>query len=133
MYWKPIQRVDPRNPEGAKKWYCCAVNMSTISERELAQQIADMCTVKYPDVLAVLLALQDEIIFALSNGNSVKLGDIGSLRLVANGAGAATPDALDTSYLEKLRLVFTPAPLSEISLADDDVTFTKVGAIPETT
>ena len=107
--------------------------MSTIGERELAQQIADMCTVKFPDVLAVLLALQDEIIFALSNGNSVKLGDIGSLRLVANGEGASTPDTLDTSYLTKLRVVFTPAPLSEISLSDDDVTLTKVGAIPGTT
>ena len=47
-------------------------------------------TVSSADVKAVLDALQYEVIEALENGNSVRLGDLGSFRLTMKSQGVET-------------------------------------------
>ena len=54
-------------------------------------QIVKRSTVSSADVKAVLDALQYEVIDALQNGNSVRLGDLGSFRLSIKANGYETP------------------------------------------
>ena len=112
--YKVIERKDPRNPEGQGKYYGLIVNMSNIGIDELATRISATCTVTRHDCLAVLSALQEQIIYALKEGRRVHLGDIGSFRVVANGTGSATPETYDTSFMQKLhvRLTFFPSRFS---------------------
>ena len=104
MIYKVIERKDPRNPEGQGKYYGLIVNMSNIGIDELATRISATCTVTRHDCLAVLSALQEQIIYALKEGRRVHLGDIGSFRVVANGTGSATPETYDTSFMQKLHV-----------------------------
>lgn len=57
---------------------------------QIVKQIEKRSTVSSADVKAVLDALQYEVIEALKNGNTVRLGDIGSFRLTIKAEGVAT-------------------------------------------
>lgn len=92
MNYKVIERKDPRNPEAPGKYYGFIVNLSKIGIEEIATRISGTCTVTRHDCLAVLSALQEQIIYALQEGKRVHLGDIGSFRTVANGLGSDTAE-----------------------------------------
>lgn len=108
MNYKVIERKDPRNPEAPGKYYGFIVNLSKIGIEEIATRISSSCTVTRHDCLAVLSALQEQIIYALQEGKRVHLGDIGSFRTVANGLGSDTAEKYDSAYITKLRVCFTP-------------------------
>ena len=77
--------------------------------------------------MAVLSALQEQIIYALQEGKRVHLGDIGSFRTVANGLGS------DTAYITKLRVCFTPNTKLKKAMSLDNKAFTleRVDFLPE--
>ena len=108
MNYKVIERKDPRTPEAPGKYYGFIVNLSKIGIEEIATRISGTCTVTRHDCLAVLSALQEQIIYALQEGKRVHLGDIGSFRTVANGLGSDTAEKYDPAYITKLRVCFTP-------------------------
>ena len=75
-------------------------------------------------MLAVLAALEEQVIDNLESGQTVKLGDIGSFRLSVGGEGAATEDTYDTSLIERVKVVFTPSSRMKAGL--NSLKYTKV-------
>lgn len=59
---------------------------------QIVKRIEKRSTVSSADVKAVLDALQYEVIEALQNGNSVRLGDLGSFRLTIKANGSETSE-----------------------------------------
>ena len=119
MNYKVIERKDPRNPEAPGKYYGFIVHLSKIVTRH--------------DCLAVLSALQEQIIYALQEGKRVHLGDIGSFRTVANGLGSDTAEKYDPAYITKLRVCFTPNTKLKKAMSLDNKAFTleRVDFLPE--
>lgn len=74
--------------------------------------------------MAVLSALQEQIIYALQEGKRVHLGDIGSFRTVANGLGSDTAEKYDPAYITKLRVCFTPNTKLKKAMSLDNKAFT---------
>ncbi len=132
MNYKVIERRNPRNPGAPGKYYGFVVNLSKIGIEEIAARISGTCTVTRHDCLAVLSALQEQIIYALQEGKRVNLGDIGSFRVVANGMGSDTAEAYDTAYISRLRVCFTPNPKLKkaMSLDNKDFTLERVDFLP---
>lgn len=73
------------------KFYPQAAPSTPLMLEQIAERIEKRSSVSSSDVKAVLDALQTEVIYALRNGYSVRLGDLGSFRLTirANGAESA--------------------------------------------
>lgn len=61
-----------------------------MSLAQIVKRVEKRSTASSADVKAVLDALQYEIMEALENGNTVRLGDLGSFRLTMKAQGAAT-------------------------------------------
>lgn len=57
---------------------------------QIVKRVEKRSTVSSADVKAVLDALQYEVIEALENGNTVRLGDLGSFRLTMKSQGVET-------------------------------------------
>lgn len=133
MNYKVIERKDPRNPEAPGKYYGFIVNLSKIGIEEIATRISGTCTVTRHDCLAVLSALQEQIIYALQEGKRVHLGDIGSFRTVANGLCSDTAEKYDPAYITKLRVCFTPNTKLKKAMSLDNKAFTleRVDFLPE--
>lgn len=72
------------------KFYPQAAPTTPVMLAQIIKRIEKRSTVSSADVKAVLDALQYEVIEALENGNTVRLGDIGSFRLTIKAEGVAT-------------------------------------------
>lgn len=77
---------------------------------EIARQINDMCTVTRADVVAVLQALQDVIARNLKQGNSVRLGKVGSFSLKMSATAATTPEEVSVANIKDVGVRFYAAP-----------------------
>lgn len=73
---------------------------------EIARQINNMCTVTPADVAAVLEALQIVIARNLSQGNSVRLGKVGSFSLRVSTTPETAPEAVTADNVKGIGVRF---------------------------
>ena len=115
-------RINPRDKDASPKFYGHVQASGDVNLREMAERIQQTCTVHISDVFAVLVALEDTITDALKGGESVRLGDLGTLQLGISSKGALTEDDYDDSLITKARINFRPGSalvgiLSNLSFA----------------
>lgn len=72
------------------KYYPQMAPSTPMTLAQIVKRVEKRSTVSSADVKAVLDALQYEVIEALENGNSVRLGDLGSFRLTMKSQGVET-------------------------------------------
>lgn len=102
--------VPRKNPmTKAVKYYAQLGSFNPIKIASLAEAISRQCTVTVHDVKAVISALEEHICNNLRNGNSVRLGDLGSFRLSAKSTGTPTPDEFTTRQIKNLHVIFRPS------------------------
>jgi hypothetical protein len=56
----------------------------------------------------VLYALVDIAIDGLGDGNIIRLGDPGSIRITLSSEGKATPEEVGAGCIKKVRTIFVP-------------------------
>lgn len=76
---------------------------------KLTKSIEKVSTVSGADIRAVVYAMVDVMKDALSDGQIVRLGDLGSLRISISSAGEATADDVDKNSVKGARTIFTPS------------------------
>lgn len=135
MNYKVIEIRNPRATEQPGKYYARLINGSSINLEDFATRITATCTVTRHDCLAVLSALQEQIIYALQEGKLVHLGDVGNFRVSAKGSGSDTEKDYNISYLKKLKVVFTPNVTlkNALSLQNKAITFQRVKNVADVT
>lgn len=106
FYFKLNQRVNPKSPEEARKYYAFPKASGTIELRELARRISRESTVSMMDTVAVLEGLLQVIPDMLLDGNIVRLGDFGTFRLGISSEGVENPDEFNVSKIRKANLIF---------------------------
>lgn len=102
---KKIPKTNPANKE--VKYYMQVANVTPINIKEVARRIEKICTVSSADIKATLDALQYVVQEALANGNSVRLGDLGSFRPTIASEGVSDEKKCDTSLIKAVRVRFT--------------------------
>ena len=110
-----------------KKFYIQVAPTVPLTLDQIAQNISSRCTVTGTDCLAVLNELEKEVITALLNGNSVRLGKLGSFRPTISSAGADTAKDVKLSNVKSVRCRFTSGARlrAALLLSNVDVAFTK--------
>ncbi len=117
------QKKDPI--KGISNFYAQIAAVEPVSLNEIAVKISSGCTVSVHDIKAVISSLQEQIVFALRDGKSVRLGDLGAFRPTI----VAKPQAEETDVtgkdVERVRVRFTPSSYlkSEMSVDNPLVTF----------
>lgn len=91
----------------AVAWYPQVARVEALDLDDIAEKISLTCTVTEHDIKAVLSALQEQVVFALRNGNSVRLGDLGSFRLTMKGDACGTREEVSAEKIKRLRVRFT--------------------------
>lgn len=93
---------------GEKKFYATSMINGNVDIEELSDKIALISTVSGADTRAVLYALIDVIPGELSDGKSVKLGDIGNFRVSISSEGVETADEVSANCVRKSKILFSP-------------------------
>ncbi len=99
--------VPKKNPQDKSvKYYARLAPVNAVKLAELAENISRECTVTVHDVKAVLSALEEQLIFQLRNGNSVRLGDLGSFRPTLNSEGVELAEDFTAANIKQVKIRF---------------------------
>lgn len=116
-----------RNPvDKTVKFYPQIAPATPVSLAQVVRRVEKRSTVASADVKAVLDALQYEVVDALQNGNTVRLGDLGSFRLTIKAKGSATSDEAKKAGADAITAVkvqFTKSPAMRAALSSPAVEF----------
>lgn len=82
----------------------------TIDVKEISRRIEGMCTATKADVAAVLQALESVIGTALAQGDSVRLGTLGSFRVKMSAKAAKSPEAVTAANITDVGVSFRATP-----------------------
>lgn len=102
------RRVVPGDAQSAQKFYASALTAGTTDFKKMSKRIANQCTVRAADCMAVLTALEENIITDLEDGVIVHMGDLGTLRVSISSGGKDTSDEVTSQDVKKARLLFRP-------------------------
>lgn len=122
--------VPRKNPiDKSIKYYAQLAPVTPVNLAKIAQLIEKRCSVSSSDVKAVLDALEFEIISALQDGKSVRLGDLGSFRPTISSKGTDTPEDFTADLIHRVNVRFYPSKTMKVSFivgnAAQTVTFKK--------
>ncbi|MDY3536541.1 HU family DNA-binding protein [Riemerella anatipestifer] len=108
--FKVIERGQPGvSGGGDKKWYASPNMSGEKTLTDLTKDIEKISTVSGADIRAVLYALVDVMQSSLANGQIVRLGELGSLRVSFSSEGKATEKEVTVSAIKQAKVIFTPA------------------------
>lgn len=105
MQIKKIERPNPQNRE-ERRWYLAKAPGKSVGLDEIARSIEKRSTLSRADVMAVLYALVEVIPEHLINGDSVRLGALGSFRASLSSQPAATEASLNASMVKGVKVSF---------------------------
>ncbi len=103
-----VQRGNPSDPNAPKKFYAQIQFKGETTLRELAEEIAEISTVSVIDTKAVLDSLLEVIPRHITDGEIVRLGDLGSFAMTLKSEGSETEDGFTSSMIKRVKLIFRP-------------------------
>ena len=114
-----------------KQFYIQVAPTVPLTLETIAKNISSRCTVTETDCLAVLNELETEVITAARNGNSVRLGKLGSFRPTISSAGVKTAADAKVSLVKAVRCRFNPGSRlrAALHLSNEAVRFIKRDSI----
>ena len=107
--FKSIQRrIVPGDAQSPQKFYASALTTGSTDFKKMSKRISNQCTVRPADCMAVLTALEENIITDLEDGVIVHMGDLGTLRVSVSSGGRDTSEEVSSQDVKKARLLFRP-------------------------
>ena len=121
-----ISRKNPITKEYL--YHATGVPVNPIGLEEIAEEISGKCTVTAHDIKAVISALEEVTFKHLRNGNSVRLGDLGSFHARLSSSGTATEEEFSPENIGGLKVRFMPSSKLrfELSLENPNVKLTRL-------
>ncbi|MBP3785526.1 MAG: HU family DNA-binding protein [Bacteroidaceae bacterium] len=107
LKYKVIPRKNPQT--GEFLYYGALAPVTPLTQEDVATAIELSTTVTRHDIKAVLSALQEQIITALRDNKSVRLGDLGSFRPTISSKGVDSGELFRTSHIKCIRVRFVPS------------------------
>ncbi|MGP2570715.1 HU family DNA-binding protein [Ornithobacterium rhinotracheale] len=107
--YKVIQKGQPGVAGGGEKKYYVSANL--VGEKTLAgltKEIEKISTVSGADIRAVLYALVDVMQTSLEEGNAVRLGELGSMRVSISSEGKSKEEEVTAASIKGAKVIFTP-------------------------
>lgn len=104
------KKLDKTGPAEKKLYYGVPVTTGRVTTEQLAELIADRCSLTRGDVLAAVCELSDLILWYLQDGYSVELKDVGDLYLSAGSAGYENAKDCTPHRVKAKRVCFRMSP-----------------------
>lgn len=116
--YKVIEKVNPRDPQGTRKFYPSLQSDGRSRQRQLALEAADRSTLSDADMDASMTNLLNLIPKHLADGKVVDLGEFGAFRLTISTEDAETAEEVTVRNIKEVGVRFTPGPAFKKMLGD---------------
>lgn len=111
LKYKLVERGNPSDINAPKKFYARPVKTGSKTVNSLSNDIAAISSLSRGDIANVITNLVERIPKDLLEGNSVSLGELGTLRISFSSDGVETEAHFHTSKIKNLKVIFTPGKL----------------------
>jgi predicted histone-like DNA-binding protein len=108
IFFNKIQRYDPRNPTGLRKWYLILKSLGTRRTKEVAQRMADETTMNPKEAEMALYQLVKVLKSILLGGYTVQIDDLGTFYLTANSSASETEEEVTARNCTAINIRFKP-------------------------
>lgn len=113
-----------KNPRsGQVKLYPQIAPSVPVLRKQVIQRIEKTCTLTSSDIKACLDALEDVVVDLLTQGCTVRLGDLGSFRATLAAEGTTDPEMCNASLIKRVRVKFCPSGSMNLRIAKSAVNF----------
>lgn len=104
-----VSRGNPSDKEAPKKYYAQAKSSGELTFRKLCKEVADASTtVSDTDVMAVINDLIKIAKRHLSDGEIVRLGDLGTFQISVSSEGAESEEKFHHSLIKNPKILYRP-------------------------
>lgn len=104
-----VSRKNPLNK--SEKYYAQLQTQHVTDVTELTDKIVARCTLTKPDVQAAIAAFEEEVIAALLQGRSVKIGSLGCFRPSLASTGSMDKEGFTSKNIKRVKVRFTPSSI----------------------
>ena len=118
-----VQRVNPRDVEGPRKFYPAIVSTSKLTQPEVSKEAALISSMSAGDTSNALDSILTVIKKELAKGNIIDLGEFGSFWLKTESKGSETEEAVNASNIVRVSVQFRPG--KELKEMLNDIQFVK--------
>ena len=101
-----VQRVNPRDPKGARKWYPILKSVGQVDEHEVAKLVSDETTLNPKEAEMAVYQLEKVMERLLLDGHTVQLGELGSFSLTITGEACRGEKEVTPDKIKKVNLRF---------------------------
>ena len=105
---KAIPRKNPQDEQAPERFYAQAVADGFVNLERLAYLISNQSTVREPDCLAVLNALQHNMLDELGQGRVVQLGTLGNFQIGVRSNGSDTAEEVSVTNVRSAHINYRP-------------------------
>ncbi|MCI6294738.1 MAG: HU family DNA-binding protein [Bacteroidales bacterium] len=113
-----------KNPRsGQVKLYPQIAPTTPVLRKQVIQRIEKTCTLTSSDIKACLDALEDVIVDLLTQGCTVRLGDLGSFRPTLAAEGTTDPEECTAALIRRVRVKFCPSGSMNLRVVKGAVNF----------
>ena len=105
---KPVQRVNPKDLKGKRKWYPLQYTTDIVGEIELGEMLSYETTLNPMEAAMVIRQLGKILPTVLLDGKSVRLGGIGTFNIRLRTEGAESREKLTARNIKEVRMSFLP-------------------------
>lgn len=107
--YKLIQKRNPQDPEGPRKWYATPKSASPQSEKDMVKDATEFTTLSAAEFRAALEHLAMYVPRMLRSGHTVKVPGLGTFRITFKSQGTDTVYMFNPQeMIYDLRIVFIP-------------------------
>ncbi len=106
----PTSRYNVKESSQSDLWYACVKSMEQVTERELALRATEEVTLSPLELEMAFYQGQKQLIYALLDGKTVKLRDLGTFYLTCNSEGVQSREEVTGALIKKLNIRFLPTP-----------------------
>lgn len=108
LQYSLIQRANPRDLTLPKKWYAASSSRGRKTLKEISTDVSGASSLSRGDIQNAILGLVDQVPKYLLDGQSVELGELGTLRISFSSEGVENPDDFSPARITQVRIIFTP-------------------------
>lgn len=127
IFFNKVQRVNPRDPKGDRKWYPVLKSIGKVDERDVAKMLADETTLNPKEAEMAVYQLEKVVSRMLLDGHTVQLGDLGTFNLTITAEGQKEEKKVSADDIKKVNLRFRISKVMREAL--DKATFKPVESL----
>jgi predicted histone-like DNA-binding protein len=108
LFFKKVERSNPRDIKAPKKWYASLKSIGLKKEREIAILAAEGTTLDPKEAQLAYSRFGIVVIRALLDGHTVEIENFGTFRLTINSEGTDKKEELTANNIKEVNIRFIP-------------------------